>query len=101
MRAHRKGTDATLSANSYWVGLMGYSTDNMNQAFSDIAQAGGTTVRTWSVRFICASLLVLMDDVRCRGFNDVTSANGVFYQMWQNGRGTVNTGATGLQNFGR
>ena len=49
MRAHRKGTDATLSANSYWVGLMGYSTDNMNQAFSDIAQAGGTTVRTWSV----------------------------------------------------
>ena len=35
------------SANSYWVGLMGYSTANMNQAFADIAKAGGTTVRTW------------------------------------------------------
>ena len=34
-------------ANSYWVGLMGYSTADMNKAFADIAAAGGTTVRTW------------------------------------------------------
>ncbi|TFK89118.1 glycoside hydrolase family 5 protein [Polyporus arcularius HHB13444] len=69
-----------VGANSYWVGLMGYSTANMNQAFADIAKAGGTTVRTW-------------------GFNDVTTANGIYYQLWQNGKATVNTGATGLQNF--
>ncbi|KAI0675126.1 mannanase [Trametes maxima] len=69
-----------VGANSYWVGLMGYSTAQMNQAFADIAKAGATTVRTW-------------------GFNDVTSANGIYYQLWQNGKATVNTGATGLQNF--
>ncbi|KAI1794184.1 CEL4a mannanase [Ganoderma leucocontextum] len=69
-----------VGANSYWVGLMGYSTTDMNQAFADIAGAGGTTVRTW-------------------GFNDVTSANGIYYQLWQNGKGTVNTGSTGLENF--
>ncbi|KAI0745688.1 mannanase [Earliella scabrosa] len=69
-----------VGANSYWVGLMGYSTANMNQAFADIAKAGGTTVRTW-------------------GFNEATSPNGIYYQLWQNGKATVNTGATGLQNF--
>ncbi|KAI0769787.1 mannanase [Trametes elegans] len=69
-----------VGANSYWVGLMGYSTDEMNQAFSDIAKTGATTVRTW-------------------GFNDVTSANGVYYQLWQNGKATVNMGSTGLENF--
>ena len=37
----------THSANLYWVGLMGYSTAQMNQAFSDIAATGATTVRTW------------------------------------------------------
>lgn len=35
------------SGNSYWVGLTGLSTTSMNKAFSDIAAAGGTTVRTW------------------------------------------------------
>ncbi|KAL1942102.1 hypothetical protein VTO73DRAFT_6632 [Trametes versicolor] len=69
-----------VGANSYWVGLMGFSTAQMNQAFSDIAKTGATTVRTW-------------------GFNDVTTANGDYYQLWQNGKATVNTGATGLQNF--
>ena len=46
-----RGTKLTrdFRANSYWVGLMGYSTTNMNQAFADIAKAGGTTVRTWWV----------------------------------------------------
>ena len=35
-----------------------------------------------------------------RGFNDVTTANGIYYQLWQNGKATVNTGTTGLENFG-
>jgi len=29
------------------MGLTGLSTTSMNQAFADIANAGGTTVRTW------------------------------------------------------
>ncbi|KAI0076120.1 mannanase [Panus rudis PR-1116 ss-1] len=67
-------------ANSYWVGLTGLSTDNMNAAFADIAKTGATAVRTW-------------------GFNEVTSPNGIYYQSWSNGKPTINTGATGLQNF--
>jgi mannan endo-1,4-beta-mannosidase len=59
---------------------MGYSTSEMNQAFSDIAAAGGTTVRTW-------------------GFNEVTSPNGDYYQSWSGSTPTVNYGATGLANF--
>ncbi|KXN90624.1 Mannan endo-1,4-beta-mannosidase F [Leucoagaricus sp. SymC.cos] len=69
-----------VGSNSYWVGLMGLSTSAMNQAFSDIAKAGGTTVRTW-------------------GFNEVTSPNGDYYQSWSGSTPTINTGATGLQNF--
>ncbi|KAI0630191.1 mannanase [Trametes polyzona] len=69
-----------VGANAYWVGLMGYSTAQMNQAFSDIAKTGATTVRSL-------------------GFNDVTSPNGIYHQLWQNGKATVNTGPTGLQNF--
>ncbi|KAL1735553.1 glycoside hydrolase family 5 protein [Schizophyllum commune] len=67
--------------NSYWVGLNGYSTDAMDQAFKDIAGAGATTVRTW-------------------GFNEVTSPNGIpYYQSWSGSTPTVNTGADGLENF--
>lgn len=69
------------SANAYWIGLTGLSTANMNAAFADIANTGATLVRTW-------------------GFNDVTSPSGDYYQLWTNGIATVNTGATGLQNFG-
>ncbi|TFK25725.1 glycoside hydrolase [Coprinopsis marcescibilis] len=69
-----------VGSNSYWVGLSGHSRDNMNRAFADIAAAGGTTVRTW-------------------GFNEVTSASGIYYQSWNGKTPTVNTGATGLQNF--
>ncbi|KAJ2918018.1 hypothetical protein MD484_g2381, partial [Candolleomyces efflorescens] len=54
----------------------------MNKAFADIAGAGGTTVRTW-------------------GFNEVTSPNGNYYQSWSGSTPTINTGATGLQNFDR
>ncbi|KAJ7594137.1 CEL4a mannanase [Mycena floridula] len=69
-----------VGSNSYWVGLMGYSTTDMNTAFANIAKTGATTVRTW-------------------GFNDVTSPNGIYYQSWSGGKATVNTGATGLGNF--
>ncbi|KAG6843996.1 hypothetical protein H0H87_010887 [Tephrocybe sp. NHM501043] len=68
------------NANSYWVGLNGYSTTDMNKAFADIAASGGTTVRTW-------------------GFNEVTTASGNYYQLWSGSTATVNTGASGLQNF--
>ncbi|KAK1227932.1 hypothetical protein PQX77_009033 [Marasmius sp. AFHP31] len=72
-----------VGANSYWVGLGGLSTTDMNKAFADIAKAGGTTVRTWS-----------------EGFNEVTSTNGLpYYQRWSGSTPTVNTGADGLQNF--
>ncbi|KAF5354742.1 hypothetical protein D9756_005256 [Leucocoprinus leucothites] len=73
-------TYTVVGGNSYWVGLTGLSTSAMNQAFSDIAKAGGTTVRTW-------------------GFNEVTSPNGNYYQSWSGGKPTINTGTTGLQNF--
>ncbi|KAJ3570962.1 hypothetical protein NP233_g4061 [Leucocoprinus birnbaumii] len=73
-------TYTLVGGNSYWMGLMGLSTSAMNQAFADIAKAGGTTVRTW-------------------GFNEVTSANGNYYQLWSGSTPTINTGATGLQNF--
>jgi mannan endo-1,4-beta-mannosidase len=76
-------TERGHSANSYWVGLSGYSTADMDKAFSDIAATGATTVRTW-------------------GFNeiDATPYGGeIYYQSWSNGVPTVNTGATGLQNF--
>ncbi|KAF8951905.1 CEL4b mannanase [Flammula alnicola] len=69
-----------VGENSYWVGLMGLSTANMNQAFADIAAAGSTVVRTW-------------------GFNEVTSPSGTYYQSWSGSTPTVNTGATGLGNF--
>ncbi|KAF9482636.1 CEL4b mannanase [Pholiota conissans] len=69
-----------VGENSYWVGLMGYSTTDMNKAFADIASAGSTVVRTW-------------------GFNEVTSPNGIYYQSWSGSTPTVNTGASGLANF--
>ncbi|KAF8199076.1 CEL4b mannanase [Pholiota molesta] len=69
-----------VGENSYWVGLTGLSTANMNKAFADIAAAGSTVVRTW-------------------GFNEVTSPNGVYYQSWSGSTPTVNTGSTGLGNF--
>jgi len=66
--------------NAYW--LAQWSNADIDQAFSDIAAAGLTTVRTW-------------------GFNDVTTvpSSGAWYQTWSNGVGTVNTGSTGLGKF--
>ncbi|KAF8799264.1 glycoside hydrolase family 5 protein [Phlegmacium glaucopus] len=69
-----------VGGNAYWMGLTGLSITDMNAAFADIAKAGGTTVRTW-------------------GFNEVTSAIGNYYQIWSGSTPTINTGATGLQNF--
>ncbi|TFY63162.1 hypothetical protein EVJ58_g3416 [Rhodofomes roseus] len=69
-----------VGANSYWVGLSGLSTTEMNQAFADIAAVGATSVRTW-------------------GFNDVTTPSGDYYQLWTNGTPTINYGSTGLENF--
>ncbi|KAJ3853093.1 glycoside hydrolase superfamily, partial [Lentinula lateritia] len=70
-----------VGANSYWVGLMNYDTADMNTAFADIAATGATTVRT-------------------RGFNEVTTPDGVaYYQSWSGSTPTVNTGANGLENF--
>jgi mannan endo-1,4-beta-mannosidase len=34
-----------------------------------------------------------------RGFNEVTSPSGIYYQSWSGSTPTINTGATGLQNF--
>ncbi|KAI0311987.1 glycoside hydrolase family 5 protein [Amylostereum chailletii] len=73
-------TFTAVGANSYWVGLMGLSTVNMNAALSDIAKTGATVVRTW-------------------GFNEVTSPNGDYYQSWSGSTPTINTGSTGLENF--
>ncbi|KAG9220538.1 hypothetical protein CCMSSC00406_0003994 [Pleurotus cornucopiae] len=68
--------------NSYWVGLSGLSLSDMNQAFSDIAATGATTVRTM-------------------GFNDQTDPTywGPYYQLWTDGVPNINTGPTGLENF--
>lgn len=52
-----------FGSNSYWVGLTGLTTDEMDVTFRDIAETGGTTVRTW-------------------GFNEVTSASSDYYQLW-------------------
>jgi len=77
-------TYTVYGENSYWVGLSGYSTTQMNQAFSNIATAGGTTVRTW-------------------GFNDVNatvaSEYPIYYQYFDGADATINTGPTGLENF--
>ena len=35
-----------------------------------------------------------------RGFNEVTSQNGNWYQSWSGSTPTVNSGSSGLQNFG-
>lgn len=56
------------------------STALIQQAFTEIAAAGTTVVRTW-------------------GFNDVTSASGTYYQLWNGATPTINTGATGLGQF--
>ena len=60
---------------------MSYNITQMTESLKDIANTGSTVVRTW-------------------GFNEETTPSGIYYQLWTNGVPTVNTGATGLENFG-
>jgi mannan endo-1,4-beta-mannosidase len=78
---------------------MGYSTTQMNQAFSDIAKTGATVVRTWFVNGPLTRGAGLMEPRSCRGFNEVTSPSGIYYQSWSGSKPTINMGATGLGNF--
>ncbi len=87
-----------VGGNAYWIGLTGLSTANMNAAFADIVKAGGTAVRTWYAKI--PSAFVRFIDDSCRGFNEVTSPNGNYYQSWSGSTPTINAGASGLQNFG-
>jgi mannan endo-1,4-beta-mannosidase len=73
----------------------------MNKAFADIAAAGSTVVRTWYAYCALKSCMFCVNIFcDCRGFNEVTSPNGVYYQSWSGSTPTVNTGSTGLGNFG-
>ncbi|KAF8177783.1 mannanase [Mycena galopus ATCC 62051] len=67
-----------VGSNAYWPALLGYSNAEIDQAFADIA-ASGTTV-AW-------------------GFNEVTSAQGVYFHLWTGSTATVNTGTDGLQRL--
>ena len=73
-------TYTVAGTNAYW--LAQYGDADIDKAFSDIAAAGLTTVRTW-------------------GFNDVTSVQnyGAYYQLWTNGTATFNTGDFGISRF--
>ncbi|KAJ6526490.1 CEL4a mannanase [Mycena vulgaris] len=72
------GAPYTLfGSNSYWLALGGYSSTDINKALADIVASGATTVRTW-------------------GFNEVTSANGIYFHLWSGSSATVNTGSNGL-----
>lgn len=44
-------SEPPYSSNSYWVGLGGYSAEDVATAFDDIKGSGATTVRTWRVIF--------------------------------------------------
>jgi mannan endo-1,4-beta-mannosidase len=87
------------------VGLTGLSVADMTAAFADIAKTGATTVRTMYINSKHLTDLFLKTNVYdCGGFNEVTSANGAttsnYYQIWSDSTATINTGPTGLQNFG-
>jgi len=86
----------------------------MDKAFSDIAATGATTVRYVSANFLRISQLSFfqnlvkisdmylpptIDDIP-RGFHEVTSPDGIYYQSWSGSTPTISTGSTGLQNFG-
>ncbi|KAF7378392.1 Glycoside hydrolase family 5 protein [Mycena sanguinolenta] len=69
-----------VGSNAYWPALLGYTNAQIDQAFADIAASGATVCRT-------------------EGFNEVTSANGVYFQLWSGKTATVNTGTNGLQRL--
>ncbi|KAG8690693.1 hypothetical protein FRC11_009748 [Ceratobasidium sp. 423] len=73
------GQQFTLGGQKYTaVGLSNNA--DITKAFSDLKNAGFTTLRTW-------------------GFNEVTSPSGTYYQIWNGKTATLNTGADGLQKF--
>jgi len=45
-------------------------------------------------------LLICIFTLNYRGFNDVTSASGTYYQLWSDSSHTINTGSDGLAKFG-
>ncbi|CCO27112.1 putative mannan endo-1,4-beta-mannosidase F [Rhizoctonia solani AG-1 IB] len=72
-------TFTVVGSNAYWMAQLSSAAD-ITQAFTDLKNAGFTTLRTW-------------------GFNDVTSPSGTYYQLWSGSTATVNTGADGLAKF--
>ncbi|KAJ3045593.1 hypothetical protein HDV00_009250 [Rhizophlyctis rosea] len=78
------GTGFTLNGSSfrfhgtncYWCSFLTNDND-IATTYKAIAASGMKVVRIW-------------------GWNDVTSASGVYYQLWQGSTATVNTGNTGL-----
>ncbi|KAG8997923.1 hypothetical protein FRB94_007355 [Tulasnella sp. JGI-2019a] len=76
------GSPFTLvGENAYWIPQYTAQAD-IDQAFSDIAGMGATTVRTW-------------------GFNEVLGdpGYGTWYQSWTNGVPTFNAGSNGQAQF--
>jgi len=69
-----------VGSNAYWLAQFPATQADLDQAFADIAATGATTVRTW-------------------GFNDVTSASGTYYQIWNGSTPTINYGSDGLAKF--
>ncbi|KAG8746346.1 hypothetical protein FRC10_005335 [Ceratobasidium sp. 414] len=72
-------TYTVVGSNAYWIPQLVNSAD-ITKAFSDLKNAGFTTLRTW-------------------GFNEVTSPSGTYYNLWSGSTPTLNTGSTGLGKF--
>ncbi|KAG9099247.1 hypothetical protein FS749_001754 [Ceratobasidium sp. UAMH 11750] len=72
-------TYTVVGSNAYWIPQLANSAD-ITKAFSDLKNAGFTTLRTW-------------------GFNEVTSPSGTYYNLWSGSTPTLNTGSTGLGKF--
>ncbi|KAG8695701.1 hypothetical protein FRC08_007599 [Ceratobasidium sp. 394] len=72
-------TYTVVGSNAYWIPQLANSAD-ITKAFSDLKNAGFTTLRTW-------------------GFNEVTSPSGTYYNLWSGTTPTLNTGSTGLGKF--
>ncbi|KAG9046156.1 hypothetical protein FS837_004951 [Tulasnella sp. UAMH 9824] len=73
-------TYTVVGSNAYWLAQFPATQADLDQAFADIAATGATTVRTW-------------------GFNEVTSASGTYYQIWNGATPTINYGSDGLAKF--
>ncbi|KAJ6602128.1 glycoside hydrolase superfamily [Mycena sp. CBHHK59/15] len=66
-----------VGSNAYWPALLGYSSTDIDKAFSDIAATGATTVRTLGFnecRGMSMSPLLWANEPRCAGTSTVASA---------------------------